>query len=111
MTGSQEAAGGISNASIQITLVGSEAVSDDDTLGSWEIFPKEVYFFNQTANVVRCRQRERLLRGERKQVGLRKTASLNVASALLISSTERMKLSSVKANETDGCIDIVRVSH
>ena len=40
MTGSQEAAGGISNASIQITLVGSEAVSDGDALGSWEIFPK-----------------------------------------------------------------------
>ena len=35
VTGSQEAAGGISNASIQITLVGSETISDGDTLGSF----------------------------------------------------------------------------
>ena len=41
LTGSQEAAGGINNASINITLVGSRATSDGDWLGSWEVFPKD----------------------------------------------------------------------
>ena len=41
LTGSQEAAGGVSNASIKITLVGSRATSDGDWLGSWAVFPKD----------------------------------------------------------------------
>ena len=47
LTGSQEAAGGINNASIKITLVGSQVTSDGDWLGSWEVFPKDSMHYDE----------------------------------------------------------------